>query len=87
MCVRSRLVAPDEPLLRHDLEQLQRGGVGGGPLAATSDVVDLPDGAGAALPEDAQDGQLGVGRARAAGSSSCALTIYEHLRICQRRSS
>ena len=27
------LVAADEPLVGHDLEQLQRGRVGGGPLA------------------------------------------------------
>src|SRR5687768_2869667 len=28
-----RVVAPDEPLLRHDLEHLQRGGVTGGTVA------------------------------------------------------
>ena len=37
------------------------------PLAARH-VVDLADGAGAALPEDAQDRQLGVGRSRGGGS-------------------
>ena len=55
------LVALDEPFFRHDLEQLQRGGVGRLALAA-QDFVDLPDRAGPAIPQDPQDGQLGIGR-------------------------
>src|SRR5436190_11847170 len=54
-----RLVANDELLLRHDLEQLERGGVA---RVAAQRFGDLADGAGAAGPEDAQDGELGVGR-------------------------
>ena len=62
------VVAPHQPLLRHDLEHLQRGGVGGRAARvrrATSWTCRTV--LGAALPEDAQDGQLGIGRAGAAG--------------------
>ena len=54
-----RLVARNEPLLGHDLQQLEDRRIAG--LAAER-LGDLPDGAGAARPQDAQDGQLGVGR-------------------------
>src|SRR5262249_36943219 len=55
------LVAVDQALLRHDLQQLQRGRVRRGALLGQR-LVHLSDGAGPALPEDAQDRQLGVGR-------------------------
>ena len=89
MWVRSALVALDQPLFRHDLEQLQRGRVGGRALAA-EDVVHLPDGAGAAVPQDAQDRQLGVGRSGGGGSRPWAdavstntlRSVNEDLRSC-----
>src|SRR5205823_1398093 len=57
MCSR-RLVACDEVLLRHDLQELENGGVAG--LAAHL-FGDLADRARPAGPEDAKDGELGVG--------------------------
>src|SRR3954454_407744 len=61
------LVALDEPLLRHDLEQLQGGGIGG--LAIVGQLlVHLAHGAGPTFPENSQDGQLGVGGARSVRS-------------------
>src|SRR3954466_2417238 len=61
------LVALDEPLLRHDLEQLQRSGIRG--LAIVGQLlVHLAHGAGSAFPENSQDGQLGVGGTRSARS-------------------
>src|SRR5688500_12539402 len=56
-----RLVAPDEPFLRHDLQQLERRRICRWPFAQEH-VVDLPDGRRPALPQQAEDGQFGVGR-------------------------
>src|SRR4051812_36189879 len=61
------LVTLDEPLLDHDLQQLQRGRIRALTVAGEH-VMDLTDGAGSAFPENAEDGQLGVGRARDRGS-------------------
>ena len=58
------LVALHESLFRHDLQQFERRGVDGpGPFLGEQ-FVDVPDRAGTALPEDAQDRQLGVSGAR-----------------------
>ena len=80
------LVAADEALLRHDLQQLERGRVGRRPLAH-QDVVHLADGAGAELPEHAQDRELGVGGARCLGhmaswtkSTNIFVNVNEDLR-------
>src|SRR5687768_3032253 len=55
------LVAADEAFFRHDLEKLERGGIGGRALPAEH-LVHLTDRAGSAIPEHTQDGELGVGR-------------------------
>src|SRR5262249_5531126 len=59
----SRLVAPDEPLLRHDLQQLDDRHVAdrGPPLER---LVHFAHRGGAQAPEDAQDLELRVGRTR-----------------------
>ena len=46
----------------HDLHELEGGGVAGG-ADAVQFLCDLADRAGAAIPKDAEDGQLGVGGA------------------------
>ena len=51
-------IARDEALGGHDLQELQDGGVGG---FAVEVVVDGADGAGAVVPEDAEDGEFAVG--------------------------
>src|SRR5579872_2100897 len=55
------LVAFDQALLGHDLQQLQRGGVGAVP-AARELLVNLTNRARPAFPENPQDGELGVRR-------------------------
>ncbi len=79
------LVAADEPLLRHDLHQLECCGVGSGPVPHQH-FMHLPHGAGAELPEHAQDRKLGVSWSRCLQHWRCD-QVYEHLRKCQRRSS
>src|SRR5262245_536970 len=63
------LVAGDESLLRHDLEELEHGRIAG--LAAHR-FGDFTNGAGAAVPEDAKDRQLGVSRFPAKWAHICA---------------
>jgi len=46
----------------HDLHELEGGGIAGG-AGAVQFLCDLADRAGAAIPKDAEDGQLGVGGA------------------------
>src|SRR4029450_11100624 len=58
--MRSRLlVADDETLLRHDLEQLQDGGIAG---FTVHRLGDLTHRAWSARPEHPQNAKLGVGR-------------------------
>src|SRR4051794_1147384 len=52
-------IAADKPLVGHDLEHLERGGIRGWALARER-LVHLADGACAALPEDPQDGEFRV---------------------------
>ena len=59
-----RLVADDETLLGHDLQQLEERGVA---ALASHHLRDLADGAGPPRPQHAQDGELGVGRLAARG--------------------
>ena len=54
------VVAVDEPLVRHDLHQLQHRGVAGG-LRGAEHVLHLANGQGAAVPQDAEDGEFGFG--------------------------
>src|SRR5262249_21711414 len=54
------LIATDQALLRHDLQELQDGGVAELP-APGQPVVDLADRARTALPEHSQDLELGSG--------------------------
>ena len=49
------------------------------PALAREQIVDLAHGAGAAIPQDAQDGQLGVGRSRG-GVRVMGRSIYDNLR-------
>src|SRR5687768_2140280 len=56
----SFLLAERDAFLCHDLQELQRRGVRKIALRR-EDVVYLPDGAGAACPQHAQDVELGVG--------------------------
>ena len=56
-----RLVAEDQPLLEHDLQQLQRGRVAGRAVPLEH-LLHLADGARPSPPEHAEDRQLGVGR-------------------------
>jgi hypothetical protein len=51
-------VALDEPFFHHDLEELEGGGVTG---FAGEVFVDLSDGGGAVVPEDAEEGEFAVG--------------------------
>src|SRR5205823_8450374 len=83
------LVAFDESFFRHDLQQFQGGRIRGRTLAS-QDVVYLPDSAGAAIPQHAQDRQFGVCGPGNGGSRGCChwtRSIYEQLRSCQRRTS
>src|SRR3954468_22450202 len=57
------VVAPDEPLLRHDLQHLQCGGIRRRAIAGQL-LVHLTNGAGAVRPEDAQDCEFSVSRTR-----------------------
>src|SRR5262245_37078396 len=72
------IVALDQPLLGHDLKELQGGRVGRLPVPGEH-LVDLAYRTRPALPENAQDGQLGIGRARDGGSGH-GCSLYERLR-------
>src|SRR5205807_9205995 len=72
------LVAAHQPLLGHDLQQLEHGRVAG--LAAER-FGHLPDGAGPARPQYAQNRELGVGRFPEARRHW--RIIYDSLRRCQ----
>jgi hypothetical protein len=58
-----RFIALHQPLLRHDLQQLQHGGVLRGP-SRQKRFVNLQHGAAAAAPKHCQDFQFAVGRSR-----------------------
>ena len=81
------LIPLDQPLLCHDLQKLERRRIGRRAFAVQH-VVDVPHGAWAAVPQDAQDCQLGVGRFRGHSGHvwprSCGIgldgSIYELLR-------
>src|ERR1043166_2740556 len=71
-----------QPLLRHDLQQLERGGVGErAPRFAGEVLVHLADGGGAACPEHAEDGQLGIGRPGDGHGRHVREDTYEDLRM------
>src|SRR5688572_6149612 len=61
------VVTPHQPLLRHDLEQLERGGVGGLTDPHHEHLVDLTNRTGAAFPQHPENRQLRVGRPRRRG--------------------
>src|SRR5580658_4828250 len=51
------LIADHQALLDHDLHEFENRGVAG-PLGLFKDLLNFPYGAGAALPEDAENGEL-----------------------------
>jgi hypothetical protein len=62
------LVPQQEPFFRHDLHQLEGGGILDFALVLIQPVVDEAHGIGAVLPEDLQDLQFGFGRFGKRGS-------------------
>src|SRR5215510_2873195 len=83
--LRPLLLPAREPLLSHDLQQLQRGGIGKLPPSA-EDLVNLTDSRGSLHPEDPQDGELRVGGLRyrpLRHGDSLSTKCF----VCQRRTS